>query len=142
MPTAYVIDWATNDYDPHGGPIFLVSVMPPLHGTMLKVGESVLYTPLPGFSGTDEFLYTIRDSVGAEATAKVYVTVTPVCDRAFTTGTVEATHHPAITSESLSFSMSVPWCHDGQHSVLPGGIGSSRSSPARRAWRTTRCSWP
>jgi hypothetical protein len=58
----------------------------------------------------------------------VYVVVTPVCDRAFTTGTAEAQRTGLvptnISSEYLSFSMSVPWCHDGRHAILPGGEAS------------------
>jgi hypothetical protein len=43
-------------------------------------GQSVTYTPAPDFNGMESFSYTIRDSSGAEDSAIVQITVTPVND--------------------------------------------------------------
>ncbi len=39
--------------------------------------ESCAYTPTRGFTGTDEFEYTLKDANGKTNTAMVYVRVKP-----------------------------------------------------------------
>ncbi|ROP74739.1 CshA-type fibril repeat protein [Curtobacterium sp. PhB115] len=48
---------------------------------------TVTYTPKPGFSGTDEFTYTVKDLDGNTSTGTVTVTVTPVTAGGSTTAT-------------------------------------------------------
>lgn len=49
---------------------------PPTHGTAVRVSDSqVLYTPNPGFSGADSFMYEAATTAGDTSTAFVYVTV-------------------------------------------------------------------
>lgn len=50
--------------------------------SLLPGGASVSYTPLPNFSGSDSFTYTLTDEHGGTATASVNVTVNPVDDLA------------------------------------------------------------
>ena len=50
--------------------------------SLLPGGTSVSYTPLPNFSGSDSFTYTLTDEHGGSATASVNVTVNPVDDLA------------------------------------------------------------
>jgi VCBS repeat-containing protein len=51
----------------------------PAHGTVTFDGTNVVYTPAPGFAGTDTFTYTIDDGdPNARAVGTVTVTVAPV----------------------------------------------------------------
>ena len=52
-------------------------VLPPANGTVRVVNGAIIYTPNPGFIGTDEFEYEIIDENGLTAKARVYVTVAP-----------------------------------------------------------------
>lgn len=81
---AVVIDVLANDSDPDGDTITIVSVTQPANGSVVNNGDSVIYTPNPGFAGTDTFTYTIQDSDGNTSTATVTVTVeqdTPPIDQ-------------------------------------------------------------
>ncbi|MEU6074065.1 Ig-like domain-containing protein [Micromonospora sp. NPDC047074] len=53
------------------------SVSTPSNGTATISGNSVVYTPAPGFAGTDTFIYTITTACG---TSTATVTVTVACD--------------------------------------------------------------
>ncbi|NND44824.1 MAG: tandem-95 repeat protein [Xanthomonadales bacterium] len=70
-----LLDVLVNDSDPEDDAIELVSVTTPQHGTASLSGDQVSYTPNPGYTGTDSFSYTIRDALGAEATAQVDITI-------------------------------------------------------------------
>ncbi|SKC11864.1 gliding motility-associated C-terminal domain-containing protein [Sphingobacterium nematocida] len=52
-------------------------VLPPANGTVRVVNGAIIYTPNPGFIGTDEFEYEITDENGLTAKARVFVTVAP-----------------------------------------------------------------
>lgn len=54
-------------------PTALEFVSPPSHGAF----AASVYTPAPGFSGTDTFTYRLRNVIGASAPAVVTVTVLP-----------------------------------------------------------------
>lgn len=77
-----LIEVLTND---NGGPanesqtLTITALGTPSNGTVTRTtnNTAVLYTPAPGFAGTDTFTYTIQDSGGATATATVTVTVEP-----------------------------------------------------------------
>jgi alpha-tubulin suppressor-like RCC1 family protein len=71
----------TNDVDPDGDTLTIVSATDPPHGTATpEGGDSVAYTPDPNFCGSDTFDYTIRDPSGSTAVGHVFVTVTCVND--------------------------------------------------------------
>ncbi|MEM6986830.1 MAG: Ig-like domain-containing protein [Pseudomonadota bacterium] len=73
-----VVPVLDNDTDIDGQPISLVGVLTsPVNGTAVVTadGRSIRYRPLGQFSGTDQFTYLIRDSLGAEATGTVRVEV-------------------------------------------------------------------
>ena len=78
-----------NDSDPNGDPISIVSATNGASGTTAVVSGQVVYTAGPTlFAGnTDTFQYTIQDSRGANATAKVTITATAIPN---TTGKVTA----------------------------------------------------
>ncbi len=70
----------SNDSDPEGlldlGSITITT--PPTNGTITAINPdgSVEYTPGPGFTGTDTYVYSICDTVGVCDTALVTITVT------------------------------------------------------------------
>jgi VCBS repeat-containing protein len=64
----------SNDSDPDGDVLTVTSVTAPANGTAeLKPDNTISYSPLPGFIGTDTFNYTISDGRGGTATALVQV---------------------------------------------------------------------
>lgn len=76
--TPVTIDVLANDDDPEAGPLTLVGVTLPAHGTLALTAERrFVYTPEPGFAGQDGFAYTVRDAGGLAATGGVVVEVAP-----------------------------------------------------------------
>jgi hypothetical protein len=73
---AVTIDVLANDSDPDGDALTITIDGPPSHGTAIVNSGKVVYTPQPGFTGTDSFTYIISDGKGGAATATVTVTVT------------------------------------------------------------------
>lgn len=67
----------TNDSDPDGDAINIASVGAPAHGTAAISGNSIVYAPAAGYSGTDRFSYSISDGRGGSATAFVTITIAP-----------------------------------------------------------------
>jgi hypothetical protein len=65
-----------NDTDADGDTLTITSVTLSTNGaTVLLTSTNVIYTPQPGFSGLDQFSYTISDGRGGTATANVQVLV-------------------------------------------------------------------
>ena len=75
--TPVAVPVLANDSDPDGDPLTVTAVGRAGHGTVAVAGSSVVYTPDPGFSGIDRFIYTVADGNGGTATATVTVTVRP-----------------------------------------------------------------
>jgi hypothetical protein len=69
-----------NDDDPDGDAIAVESVTSAEHGTVSNRRTEVTYAPDPGFSGVDEFEYTVSDGKGGTDKAIVFVAVAPVND--------------------------------------------------------------
>jgi Ca2+-binding RTX toxin-like protein len=62
-----ILDIVSNDTDTDGAPIYstVQIVTQPANGTVINIGNGlVTYTPIPGFSGSDTFTYTIADDLG------------------------------------------------------------------------------
>ena len=73
-----------NDSDPEYDSLKIIAVSNPVNGTATISGGAVLYTPDPGFYGTDTFSYEIEDIYvnephppGASSTAQVTIEVVP-----------------------------------------------------------------
>ena len=73
-----------NDSDPNGEPLTIVATTDPANGSVAiddggtpndPSDDTVVYTPDPGFLGTDTFTYTIQDPAGNPSTATVTVAV-------------------------------------------------------------------
>jgi len=72
-----------NDSDPEGQALSLDAVFPSSLGTAVitdAAAGTVLYTPNPNATGTDTFVYQVRDSQGATSMGFVDVTIRPVND--------------------------------------------------------------
>lgn len=71
-----IIDVLDNDTDPDGDHLSIVELTDGANGTTtLNPDGTVTYTPDPGFSGTDTFVYVISDGMGGTDQATVTVTV-------------------------------------------------------------------
>ena len=69
-----------NDVPSVAGGISITSVTPGSNGgtiTIIGGGQSLRYTPLPGFNGTEQFTYSIQDANGVASTAQVTVNLLP-----------------------------------------------------------------
>lgn len=64
-----------NDTDPNGNALTVTGTGAATNGTVAQSGNSVIYTPNAGFTGDDQFTYTIRDTDGNTATGNVFVRV-------------------------------------------------------------------
>jgi hypothetical protein len=63
-----------NDIDPDGDRLTVTVVTAPAHGTLSGPDEGAfVYTPNPGFFGTDAFTYKVSDGHGGEDTADVRI---------------------------------------------------------------------
>jgi LPXTG-motif cell wall-anchored protein len=76
MGTPVTLSPLSNDTDPNGDALSLVSAANGADGTVSVTGSVVTYTPGPGFFGTDSFTYVVTDPQGARATGTVTVNVT------------------------------------------------------------------
>jgi hypothetical protein len=73
---AVVIPVLANDQDRAQTGLTVTVVTAPGHGVSVRnIDNTVTYTPADGFSGGDEFQYTVRDGLDVEAAAKVIVMV-------------------------------------------------------------------
>lgn len=76
---AKTINPLSNDSDPENEPLSLGSVSAPSHGSAVKSGNSVIYTPDSNYSGSDGFSYEVSDGE-LTSSATVSVTVNAVND--------------------------------------------------------------
>lgn len=69
-----------NDVASTAGGLSITSVTAGNQGgniTIVGGGQSIRYTPLPGFNGTEQFTYSIQDAVGSVSSATVTVNLLP-----------------------------------------------------------------
>lgn len=69
-----------NDVPSTSGGLTIVSVTPgSAGGTISPIGggQSLRYTPLPGFNGTEQFTYSVQDSAGLTSSAQVTINLLP-----------------------------------------------------------------
>lgn len=77
------IDVLANDEDPDGQIVIVGIETDPGHGfAAVDFDNTINYTADQDFSGTDSFIYLIRDDDGADATAQVEITVTATPNQA------------------------------------------------------------
>jgi hypothetical protein len=76
--TNFAIYALNNDTDPYGYPLTIIGRTNPQFGTSNIAGGAYLqYTPNTGFSGSDQFSYTISDGHGQTAMGFAYIVVNP-----------------------------------------------------------------
>lgn len=69
-----------NDVASTSGGLTITSVTPGTGGGTIQIiggGQSLRYTPLPGFNGTEQFTYSVQDSVGQVSSAEVTINLLP-----------------------------------------------------------------
>jgi hypothetical protein len=72
------IDVLTNDTDADGDLLSVSSVTQPANGSVvINPDDTLTYTPVAGFTGEDNFTYTVNDGNGGSALATVNITVSP-----------------------------------------------------------------
>jgi hypothetical protein len=54
-------------HDVDGQVVSVTIVTPPAHGTAVAVGGVITYTPAAGYTGMDDFQYTVQDNLGADS---------------------------------------------------------------------------
>jgi VCBS repeat-containing protein len=91
-----VVSVLANDLDPDGDVLRIASVAQPLHGSAVRIGTTVMYTPVLRWSGVDVFSYTVSDGRGGTATASVMVVV------------LEVNQAPTSQDDSATTDMDVP----------------------------------
>jgi hypothetical protein len=91
----------SNDSDPDGDNLTITNVETPTNGTATINGQTIVYTPKAGFSGTDKFEYTISDGNGGTATATETVIVTAVNKAPNASNDVATTGCSVITIDVL-----------------------------------------
>lgn len=121
------IDVVANDTLAVAGQGALTAVGAPAHGTATIVGGKVVYTPRPGYSGTDTFTYTLTDAkTGAKTTGSVTVSVT-AAPTPTPTPTLTRTPTPTLTPSVAQTSVSVA---PTTTRPAPSSSSSSRSASA------------
>jgi len=71
------INVLSNDSDPNGDAFYLSRVWSATHGRASRSGNSAVYRPNAGYTGSDSFSYTINDGNGRTSTASVSISVNP-----------------------------------------------------------------
>ena len=78
--TAVTISVIANDVDTGAHTLTITNKGTPTNGTTALSGNTIVYTPTANYNGTDQFVYTINDGNGNNASATVDVTITSVND--------------------------------------------------------------
>lgn len=96
------INVLANDNDPNGDTLTITSVSNFVNGTAAVSGNTVIFTPTAGFTGTGSFTYSISDGRGGTASATATVTVNPgSTQQSFTNNTdviISSTKTSTVTS--------------------------------------------
>ena len=75
--TPVTVNVLANDSDANGDALTITSVSSFVNGSAVISGNSVVFTPNAGFTGTGSFTYSISDGHGGSASATASVTVNP-----------------------------------------------------------------
>ena len=137
LGTPVDIEVLANDIDLDGDPLIVTAVSDPANGTaVIDLNGSITYTPDPGFSGVDAFVYTVCDPDGScdDATVQVGIDLEPpvaVDDAATTDEDVPVTidvlandsdgSTPTVTSVSTPANGTASIEADGTVTYTPNG---------------------
>jgi large repetitive protein len=152
--TPVIVPVLTNDTDPDGDPLTVVSATAP-NGTVVINGDgTITYTPKANFNGTDVITYTISDGQGGTSTATVTVTVVaqndaptvvaPIADRnnvdAAVVSVPTAANFTDLDGDVLSFTASglpAGLTINATTGVISGTIDRNASQPASGVYTVT-----
>ena len=117
-----------------GTDLTVTSVTAASHGTVVRSADgSYLYTPTTGYSGPDQFTYTISDSADQTATATVRITVTPaaVDDTGSTAVDTALVSPTSVLANDVGSSLVASLVTSPSHGVLVlNGNGTYTYTPA------------
>ncbi len=109
--TAIIIDVLANDSDVELNPLTITAVTQPANGAVvINGGSNLTYTPNTGFTGVQEFTYTIADGNGGFDRATVILIVNSIPNPALWDGNSDG------DGNNLSWSDPLNWVGD----ILPG----------------------
>ncbi len=92
--SAVTIDVLGNDSDADGDIMYIDNVTQPQNGSATIAAGQVVFTPNPGFTGSDSFNYSISDGNGHNATATVNIDVVTAG-----TGTATGSNMPPVAQD-------------------------------------------
>lgn len=72
---ATIVYALTNDYDPEGQPLTLISATAALGTAVAETNGTITYTPPPGISGFDTVVYEIADDLDQRQSGQVNITI-------------------------------------------------------------------
>ncbi|SIO40542.1 PKD domain-containing protein [Chitinophaga niabensis] len=108
----------TNDTDPENDPLTVTTTpfTPPAHGVLvLNANGTFTYTPSPGYTGTDVFVYTVCDNKGGCSQGTVTISVTaPVTDLSVT-----KTSNPTQVVAGADLTYTITITNAGPSTILP-----------------------
>ena len=99
--TPVAIDVMANDSDPDNDTLDIASFTQPTHGSVARVGDNLVYTPMLNYFGGDSFTYVINDGHGGSDTATVNLAI------ANTQDVPVATADSATTDEEVAVAIDV-----------------------------------
>ena len=152
--TPVIIAVLTNDNDPDGDPLTVVSATAPNGTVVMNANGTVTYTPNANFNGTDIITYTISDGQGGSSTATVTVTVVaqndaptvvvPIADRnnvdAAVVSVPTAPNFTDLDGDTLSFTatgLPAGLTINAATGVISGTIDKNASQPAGGVYTVT-----
>ena len=126
----------SNDSDPNSGTLSVASHTAAAHGAASVQSDGTFtYTPVAGFSGTDQFTYVLSDGQGGNAVGTVNVLVTPVATTdTFGTG-YQGPVSGNVLGNDLGSGLTVAVITPPQHGslvLLPDGSFTYTPSPGYR----------
>ena len=118
--TAVLVDVFANDFDRTGmlDTTSMTVVSPPVHGSAVKTGGAITYTPAAGFAGVDNFRYTIRNTSG---TVSNIATATVIVKRSNKLPVARNDAASTLSSASVTINI-LSNDYDPDGSLLPGTV--------------------